>query len=170
MARRLACFLTLGSVLIGAPASAQGPAPDFSLTSVDGQDVTLGQQRGRVVLVNFWATWCPPCRLEIPWLMQLQQTFGPAGFVVLGVSVDAEGAQTVVPWVRKERFPLDGSARAINYPILVGSRRVADSYGDIEAFPTSFLVDQKGAVIRRIDGPIDMKDMQRAIQKLMVRK
>ena len=81
-------------------ADAGAPAPELSLKGLDGKDINLAQYRGKVVLVNFWATWCEPCRFEIPWLIEMQQKYGAKGFTVLGVAMDDEGRSVVAPFVR----------------------------------------------------------------------
>ena len=147
----------------------ENPAPPIELWSLTGQRISLAQYRGRVVLVNLWATWCPPCRAEMPILMRLQQTFASSGFEVLGVSVDDEGEDVVGPWVRQTRFPLNGSQQPINFPILIGSPAVADRFGDIESFPTSFLIDSEGNVVKRIDGIVNEDEITPLIKSMVTR-
>src|SRR3981081_2960725 len=79
-------------------------APEVAFKDLDGKDDALNQYRGEVVLINFWATWCDPCREEIPWLIDMQQKYGPKGFTVLGVAMDEEGKSVVAPYVSKEHF------------------------------------------------------------------
>jgi len=121
MTRVLVLALVL---LVASPPRAA--APDFTLQSLDGGSSSLRQYRGKVVVVNFWATWCLPCRKEIPWLMELQRMF-PGRLVVLGVVMDEEGRRVVDPWVRRERFPVGGVERAITYPVLLGTDGVAEA-------------------------------------------
>src|SRR2546430_7553270 len=102
------------------------PAPDVSLKDLDGKDVTLSQFKGKVVLVNFWATWCDPCRVEIPWLIEMQQKYSARGFTVLGISMDEEGKAAVDPFLAKERFNVNGQKLPMNYPIVIGNDEVAD--------------------------------------------
>src|SRR5215510_13499817 len=80
------------------------PAPDFTLKDLDGKELSLAQYRGKVVLVDFWATWCDPCRVEIPWLIEMQDKYGPKGFTVLGIAMDEDGKPVVAPFVAKERY------------------------------------------------------------------
>src|ERR1700683_4858856 len=80
------------------------PEPELTLKDLDGKDVSLGDYKGKVVLVNFWATWCEPCRVEIPWLIEMQQKYGPRGFTVLGVAMDDGGQKVVDPFLQKGRL------------------------------------------------------------------
>lgn len=157
-------LLALALVLLFATPP-RAAAPDFTLQSLDGPSSSLHQYRGRIVVVNFWATWCPPCRKEIPWLMELQRTF-PGQLVVLGVAMDEEGRRVVDPWVRRERFPLAGVQRAITYPVLLGTDHVAEAY-QVESLPATFLVGVDGAEVRRIDGPFDLASLERSVRALI---
>src|SRR5713101_8494248 len=88
--------------------SADQTAPEVTFKDLDGKDTTLSQYRGKVVLVNFWATWCEPCRVEIPWLIEMQQKYSAKGFTVLGVDVDDEGRDVIAAFVKNERFNVNG--------------------------------------------------------------
>src|SRR5579864_6070047 len=83
--------------------------PDVTFPELQGGDLPLATLKGKVVLVNFWATWCEPCQIEIPWLIEMQQKYAAKGFTVLGIAMDEEGASVVTPWVNKERFDVNGS-------------------------------------------------------------
>ncbi len=144
-----------------------GAAPDFSLRNLQDSSVSLSQYRGKVVLVNFWATWCDPCREEIPWLIEFQEKYGPQGLVVLGVAMDDEGKSVVAPYVEKERFTVAGKSVPMNYPILIGTDEVAQKYGGLIGFPTSFLVGRDGRIARRIIGQLHYDDIDQAIQALL---
>jgi len=91
---------------------------DFTLKDLEGHDESLGQFKGKIVLVNFWATWCGPCRIEIPWLMALQEKYGPQGFTVLGVAMDEE-ARALLLLLFKGAFQLGTDSQPVNYPILI---------------------------------------------------
>src|ERR1700724_2646353 len=97
------------------------PAPDVTFKYLDDKDATLSQYKGKVVLVNFWATWCEPCYIEIPWLIEMQQKYAAKGFTVLGIAMDEEGASVVTPWVQKERFDVNGTKSQMNYPVVIGN-------------------------------------------------
>ena len=140
------------------------PAPDITLKDLDGKDLSLAQYRGKVVLVNFWATWCEPCRVEIPWLIEMQQKYSARGFTVLGIAMDEEGASVVTPWVQKERFDVNGSKSQMNYPIVIGNDAAADKFGGLLGYPTSVLVTRDGKVVKRITGLISYDEISKSIE------
>ena len=145
-------------------AAAAKSAPEVTLKDLDGKDLSLSQYRGKVVLVNFWATWCEPCQVEIPWLIEMQQKYAAKGFTVLGIAMDEEGASVVTPWVQKERFDVNGSKSQMNYPILVGNDAAADKFGGLLGYPTSILVSRDGKVIKRITGLISYEEISKSIE------
>jgi thiol-disulfide isomerase/thioredoxin len=143
----------------------QPPAsPNFTLKGLDDQDVSLSQFKGQVVLVNFWATWCGPCRIEIPWLIDLQNKYAARGFTVLGLAMDNEGKSAVAPFVEKERFKVDGTHQSMNYPIVLGNDATADKFGGLVGFPTSLLISRDGHVVKRVDGLVSYDEIDKAIQ------
>lgn len=113
------------------------PAPDFTLNDASGKTVTLSGFRGKVVLLNFWATWCAPCKAEIPSFIELQQTYGGRGFVALGVSMDEDGWRSVKPYMEAHR---------INYPVVVGNEQISRLYGGLDSIPTTFIIDKSGRI------------------------
>lgn len=147
------------------------PAPDLTLKDLNDKEVSLKDFSGKVVLVNFWATWCDPCRTEIPWLIELQKKYGDQGFEVLGVSMDDEGKKVVQPFVEKERFDVNGQKLGMNYPILIGDSDVADKFmggiGGIVGLPTSVLVSRDGKRVKTTIGPVDPETLERDIQSLL---
>jgi cytochrome c biogenesis protein CcmG/thiol:disulfide interchange protein DsbE len=134
------------------------------LMGLDGTDVTLEQYKGKVVLVNFWATWCQPCRVEIPWLIEFNERFGPRGLVILGVAMDDEGKKVVGPWIKNQAFQVDGHPELMNYPILLGNEQIADKFGGMIGLPTSFLYGRDGKKIKTIFGVLNHDDLQKAIE------
>jgi peroxiredoxin len=110
-------------------------APDFTLTDSDGAKVKLADYRGKVVLLNFWATWCGPCQLEIPWFKEFEQQYKSKGFEVLGVSMDEDGWSAVKPYMTDHK---------LNYRILLGDDSVSQLYGGLDALPTTFIIDRDG--------------------------
>ena len=112
-------------------------APDFTLKDAMGRPVKLSDYKGKVVLLNFWATWCGPCKIEIPWFIEFEQTFKDKGFAVLGVSMDEEGWDIVKPYLERSK---------INYRVLIGDDMTAQNYGGVDSLPTSFLLDKEGRI------------------------
>jgi len=140
------------------------PAPDVTLRDLDGKDLSLAQFKGKVVLVNFWATWCEPCQVEIPWLIEMQQKYAARGFTVLGIAMDEEGTSVVTPWVQKERFDVNGSKSQMNYPIVIGDDAAADKFGGLLGYPTSVLINRDGKVVKRITGIISYDEISKSIE------
>jgi cytochrome c biogenesis protein CcmG/thiol:disulfide interchange protein DsbE len=147
--------------------SAPSEAPTVALKDLNDRDVTLAQYKGQVVLVNFWATWCEPCKVEIPWMIELQEKYGPRGFTVLGISMDDEGRKSVGPFVEKERFDVNGQKEAMNYPILLGNDSIAEKFGGIMGLPTSMLYMRDGKKIKTIVGLVNRDDISKAIEGLL---
>ena len=136
------------------------PAPDFALDDLEGRTVRLSDLRGQVVLVNLWATWCPPCLAEMPDLAALYQTYKSEGFVILGVD-DQERAQTVADFVARNPVP---------YPILLDpDSRVARAYG-VSYLPASFLIDRRGVLRVTLPGQSARVRLENAIKPLLAEK
>jgi cytochrome c biogenesis protein CcmG/thiol:disulfide interchange protein DsbE len=125
------------SVLVPQPAPAiRGvAAPDFDLPDVDGAMVKLSDFKGKVVLVNFWATWCAPCEIETPWFVEFDEKYGKEGLQVVGISLDEEGVEPVKKFMEKYD---------IEYTIVMGDENTAQDFGGVIGLPTSFIVDQEG--------------------------
>lgn len=153
------------------------PTTEFNLAFHDshGKNVALKLRcsnncatslKGKVVLVNFWATWCDPCRAEIPSLIEFQQRYGTRGFTLLGIAMDDDGAKVVQPFVQKTKFDVDGRQQTMNYPIVIGNDAIADRFGGLIGYPTSVLLTRDGKVAKTIVGPVtadDLKDIQNLI-------
>jgi thiol-disulfide isomerase/thioredoxin len=140
------------------------PAPDFTLKDLSGKDVSLSDYKGKVILVNFWATWCIPCLSEIPELIDMQQKYGPKGFVILGLAMDEEGKSVVAPWVDKQRFDVNGQKVQMNYPILLANDDAANKFGGLIGYPTSVLITRDGKQLKRVTGPISASEFSKAIE------
>src|SRR5215467_1511779 len=140
------------------------PAPEFTLKDLNGKDVSLSDYKGKVILVNFWATWCTPCLGEIPELIQMQEKYGPKGFVILGLAMDEEGKSVVAPWVEKMRFDVAGQQRPMNYPILLANDETAGKFGGLLGYPTSVLVTKDGKQLKRVTGAISAEEFAKAIE------
>jgi thiol-disulfide isomerase/thioredoxin len=135
------------------------PAPQFAGPTAAGAMFRSADQQGKVVLVNFWATWCGPCRMEIPDLIALQERYGMRGFTVVGLSADREGGMQVVkPFVQQNR---------INYPILLAPEGISEAFGGVPALPTSFLIDRNGTVRFAFQGLASGELLAREIEKLL---
>jgi peroxiredoxin len=133
-------------------------APDFALKDADGRVVHLSDYRGKVVLLDFWATWCGPCKIEIPWFMEFQRKDQGRGLVVLGVSMDDEGWEVVKPFVARQKM---------NYRVLIGNDQTAQLYGGIDALPTTFLIDREGKIADVHVGLADRKEFENGIEQLL---
>jgi cytochrome c biogenesis protein CcmG/thiol:disulfide interchange protein DsbE len=133
-------------------------APDFSLKSVDGKTIKLSDYKGKVVIVDFWATWCGPCRRGIPDLVSLQKEFKD-DLVIIGISLDAEKTIKDVPGFVK--------SYSINYPIVYGDEKVIMAYGGIQSIPTAFVVDKKGNVVDRHIGLVSKDTYVNKIKELL---
>jgi peroxiredoxin len=140
------------------PAAQRKPAPDFTLEDSRGEKVKLSSYRGKVVLLDFWATWCGPCKIEIPWFMEFEQELKPRGLVVLGVSMDDDGWSVVRPYIEQ---------RKINYRILLGNDQVAGLYGGVDAMPTTFLIDRSGRIAAMHQGLSSKDDFKNEILQLL---
>lgn len=149
-ARLLTFAIVLFSLMTGA-AQAAAKMPNFTLPSVkDGAMVKASAYQGQAMLINFFATWCPPCRKEIPSLIQLQKEFGPKGFTVIGISTDQGGAGLVDKFAKKME---------INYPVLLSDSETPSAFGGIIGIPTSFLVNREGNIVKRYEGYVDRQTL-----------
>lgn len=113
-------------------------APDFALQSLDGATVHLSDYRGRAVVLNFWATWCAPCKIEMPWFVELQKQYGPQGLQFLGVAMDDASPKDI------QDFAND---MGVNYPILIGKEAVGQAYGGVPFMPETFYIDRNGRIV-----------------------
>jgi thiol-disulfide isomerase/thioredoxin len=153
----LVCLET--SSALGQEASpARTAAPDWQLTDLNGKPVKLSDFRGKVVLLDFWATWCAPCRIEIPHFVELQKQYGNKGLTVIGVSLDEQGPQVVKEFAK--RF-------GVTYPIVIGNEKAVEAYGGIDAIPTTFVIDRQGRIVSRHMGYDDKAVFEKEIQSLL---
>jgi len=112
-------------------------APEFALKDADGKTVHLADYKGKVVLLDFWATWCPPCKLEIPWFIDMQRKNKDKGFEVLGVAMDDNGWEDVKPFLAQMK---------VNYRVVIGDDATTQKYGGVDSLPTTFLIDKQGKI------------------------
>jgi cytochrome c biogenesis protein CcmG/thiol:disulfide interchange protein DsbE len=140
------------------------PEPELTLKDLDDKDISLSQYKGKVVLVNFWATWCEACKAEIPWLIEMHKKYGQKGLVILGVSMDDEGKSVVAPFVEKTRWDVNGQKLPMNYRIVIGNEDAADKFGGLLGYPTSILISRDGKQIKRITGLINYEEIANAVE------
>ncbi len=134
-------------------------APEFALKDANGQTVHLSDYKGKVVLLDFWATWCGPCKIEIPWFMEFEQQFKDRGFAVVGVSMDEDGWTAVKPYLVRMK---------VNYRILLGNDQIGTLYGGVESLPTTFLIDRQGKIASvHVGVSTGKEDFKNAIVRLL---
>jgi len=133
-------------------------APHFVLQDASGKTAKFEEYRGKVVLLDFWATWCTGCKKEIPWFSEFQKTYGPKGFAVVGVSMDQEGWKVLRPFLAEHQIP---------YRMLLGDEATSKRYG-IESLPDTFLIDRKGKIAAAYKAVLVDKDNVEAQIKTLV--
>ncbi|HVI10819.1 MAG TPA: TlpA disulfide reductase family protein [Candidatus Binatia bacterium] len=138
--------------------AASAPAPDFSLESLDGKTMRLSDLRGKAVLLNFWATWCSPCKIEMPWFVDLQKEYGAQGLQIVGVAMDDASKEDIA------KFAKD---MGVNYPILIGKEAVGDEYGGVPALPETFFIGRDGKLVDRIIGLRGKAEIEDSIKKAL---
>jgi peroxiredoxin len=141
-----------------APLTQSSVAPDFSLESLDGKTMRLSDLRGKAVLLNFWATWCGPCKIEMPWFVDLQNQYGSQGLQIVGVAMDDASKEDI------GKFAKD---MGVNYPILIGKDSVGDQYGGVPALPETFLISRDGKIVDKIIGLKGKAEIEDAIKNAL---
>ncbi len=134
------------------------PAPDFSLESLDGKTTRLSDFRGKAVLLNFWATWCGPCKIEMPWFVDFQKQYGSQGLQIVGVAMDDASKEDIGKFARD---------MGVNYPILIGKEAVGDQYGGIPGLPETFLIARDGKIVDKIIGLRGKAEIEDAIKEAL---
>jgi thiol-disulfide isomerase/thioredoxin len=133
-------------------------APDFSLESLDGTNMRLSDLRGKAVLLNFWATWCGPCKIEMPWFVELQNRYGAQGLQIVGVAMDDASKEDIAKFAKE---------MGVNYPILIGKEAVGDQYGGVPALPESFFIGRDGKMVDKIIGLKGKSEIEDSIKKAL---
>jgi peroxiredoxin len=146
-----------GSPPTSASAKQHRPAPDFTLPRIDGGQLQLSSYRGKVVLLDFWATWCVPCREETPHFVELQQKYGGQGLQIIGVSMD-DSTNPVHTFYQQFHM---------NYPVVMGTADVGASYGGVLGLPIAFLIDREGRIYAKHMGATDAAVFEKEITMLL---
>jgi thiol-disulfide isomerase/thioredoxin len=146
------------AILCAALAAAQERAPNFSLKTSSGETVELNKLEGKAVVVNFWATWCGPCRAEIPGMAEIYAKYRSKGVEIIGVSLDEGGWKDVTPFVKRLGIP---------YPVVLGNEKVIQAYGGIDAIPTTFFVDKKGNVVKKHIGYMSKEAFEKTLRSVL---
>lgn len=144
--------------ILAADAQLDKKAPDFTLQDLEGKPFSLSALEGKVIILDFWATWCPPCRAEIPHFIALYDQYKSDGLEVIGVALDRGGANVVKPFAKDLE---------INYPILIGNQEVTEDYGGIRGIPTTFVIDREGRIVEKFVGYREKEVFESAIQGLL---
>jgi peroxiredoxin len=133
-------------------------APDFELSTLDGKRVRLSDYRGKAVLLNFWATWCSPCKVEMPWFVDLQKRYANDGLVILGVAMDDSDTPKIAQFA---------SEMGVNYPVLLGTDQVSEEYGNVQYLPTSFYIDRDGRIVGKGTGLLGRNEIEENVRKAL---
>src|SRR5215472_8459253 len=134
------------------------PAPNFTLPTLDGKNLSLSDLHGKAVIVNFWATWCGPCKIETPWLVELQNQYGAQGLQVIGDAMDDSGKDEIAKFAKE---------MGMNYPVLLGKEAVGDAYGGIPYLPQSFFIGRDGKIVDKIIGIDSRSVIEQGIKKAL---
>jgi peroxiredoxin len=161
MKRMLSILVVLAVFLFSVFAAHPGKrqkAPNFLLQTQNGKVIELSKLKGKVVLVDFWATWCPPCRAEIPDFIEVYNIYKSKGIEIIGIALDEEGWSKVTPYIEEAK---------INYPIVLGSAEVVQQYGGIEAIPTTFIIDKNGDLAGKQVGFLSKEMLEQKLKSLL---
>lgn len=163
MARRLFLIILFMAIVAGCSKgdsgqSLSGGAPDFTLPAVDGSMVSMSDYSGKVILVDFWATWCPPCQEMIPVLSKLHKRYSDKGLVILAVSLDRDGLEALGAYVHEHMIP---------YKVLMGDTRIGNAFGGVSSIPTLYIVDREGRLVRKLTGYHSYGQLEEQIKKYL---
>jgi cytochrome c biogenesis protein CcmG/thiol:disulfide interchange protein DsbE len=163
MTNRLLLAVLLVAILAGCGKSDRGQgltggAPDFTLPAVDGSMVSMSDYRGKVVLVDFWATWCPPCQEMIPVLSKLNKRYSDKGLVILGVSLDRDGLEVLGSFVHENMIP---------YKVIMGDTKIGNAFGGVSTIPTLYIVDRDGRLVRKLTGYHSFGQLEEQVKRYL---
>ena len=148
------------------PPDQRKPAPNFTLTDAKGDTINLSTYKGKVVLLDFWATWCGGCKTEIPWYMEFDAKYKDRGLAMIGVSMDEDGWKTVKPFLALEKDPETGGHTAMKYPVVIGSDSLAKQYS-LTSMPMTLLIDREGRIAVSHTGMVVKDDWENKIRSLL---
>jgi len=159
-------FVAMGSLLASQTTPPPGqatpqigqPAPDFTLPDSTGSPIKLSAYKGKVILLDFWATWCTGCKVEIPWYVEFQNKYGKDGLTAIGVSMDDDGWKSVKPFLEEHK---------LNYPIVIANQDVANRYGGLPSLPMTLLIDRNGKIAESHAGMVDKDAFENKIKALL---
>jgi len=163
MARRLLLVMIFALIIAGCSKgdsgqSLTGGAPDFTLPAVDGSMVSMADYSGKVILVDFWATWCPPCKEMIPVLSKLHKRYSDRGLVILGISLDRDGLEALGAYVHENMIP---------YKIVMADNKITKAFGGVSTIPTLYIVDRDGRLVRKLTGYQSYGQLEEQVKKYL---
>ncbi len=159
--KTLVSVVALVLVLLALPTCSEGrqdKAPGFSLKTQEGKTLDLGKLQGKVVVVNFWATWCGPCRQEIPGFIEAYKNYKSKGVEIVGISLDEGGWDVVRPYITRA---------SISYPVVIGDQALTEAYGGITAIPTTFIINKEGRIAGKHVGYLSREQLEKQIKAVL---
>jgi peroxiredoxin len=151
-------LITLAIGFVSIALAQQQKASNFSLKAADRTSYELSKYKGKIVVVNFWATWCGPCRKEIPDFIEAYKKYKTKGLEIVGISLDQDGWTKVTPLVKQSN---------INYPVVLGDQQVVEDYGGFNAIPTTFIIDRNGNIVDQHTGTMTLKELESKLKPLL---
>jgi len=163
MAKRLLLVVLLVVIIAGCGKgdigqNLTGGAPDFTLPAVDGSMVSMSDYSGKVILVDFWATWCPPCLEMIPVLTKLHKNYSDKGLVILAISLDRDGLEALGTFVHEKMIP---------YKVIMGDTKIGNAFGGVSSIPTLYMVDRDGRLVRKLTGYHSYRQLEEQVKKYL---